>query len=135
MAARILVVEDNPASLELARYLLVAAGHTVLLAIDGAQGLAVARVERPDIIVSDLQMPGMDGFAMIAQLRADAACCDIPVVALTAFSMPGDETRVMQAGFDAYLSKPIEPERFVAQIESALANGRRGSDGNPGARP
>ena len=120
MAARILIVEDNAANLELARYLLAAAGFEVLLATQGEQGLASARLHQPDLIVSDLQMPVMDGYALIAELRRDPACRDIPVLALTAFSMPGDEARVMAAGFDGYLSKPIEPELFTAQIASAL---------------
>jgi CheY-like chemotaxis protein len=129
MKARILLVEDNPANLELARYLLAAAGYDVLLAVHGAQGLDLARAERPDLIISDLQMPVMDGYTLLTELRRDAACRAIPVVALTAFSMPGDEARVMQAGFDGYLSKPIEPEQFTAQIADILASAR------PTARP
>jgi len=88
MGARILVVEDNAANRELVRYLLASAGHEVLLAIDGAEGVALARARRPALILSDLQMPRLDGYAMLAALRADPACAAIPVVALTAFSMP-----------------------------------------------
>lgn len=121
MAARILIVEDNAANLELARYLLAAAGYEVLQAAHGAQGLALARSQRPDLVISDLQMPVMDGYQLIAELRSDPACQRIPVLALTAFSMPGDEKRVMQAGFDGYLSKPMEPELFVSQIAMVLS--------------
>lgn len=134
MTARVLLVEDNAANLELARYLLAAAGYDVLLATDGAQGLALARAELPDLIVSDLQMPIMDGYALIAQLRSDPACRAIPVVALTAFSMPGDETRVLQAGFDGYLSKPIEPEEFTSQLAGILASLRPTAGAPPASR-
>lgn len=124
MKARILLVEDNADNLELARYLLAASGYEVLLATDGAQGLAGARVHLPDLIVSDLQMPVMDGYALITQLRQDPVCRDIPIIAMTAFSMPGDEQRVIEAGFDGYLSKPIEPQLFASQIAGFLASTR-----------
>jgi len=120
MRARILVVEDNAANLELARYLLASAGYEVLLATNGAKGLEVATRELPDLIISDLQMPVMDGYALIAELRRSQRCLYIPVLALTAFSMPGDRDDVMRAGFNGYLSKPIEPELFVGQIASLL---------------
>lgn len=118
--ARILIIEDNAANLELAQYLLEHGGHEVLTANDGRQGVAVARRERPDLIICDLQMPLLDGYGVLEQLRADAACAQLPVVAVTAFSMTGDEQKVRLAGFDGYFSKPIEPETFVAQIEAFL---------------
>lgn len=120
MAARILVVEDNAANLELVRYLLTFSGHIVLQARDGAQGIALARQERPDLIVCDLQMPLLDGYQVLEQLRADSVTATAVIVAVTAFSMPNDREKVMTAGFDGYLSKPIEPERFVDQIEAFL---------------
>lgn len=120
MPARILVVEDNAANLELARYLLASAGHEILLATHGAEGLDVATRERPDLVISDLQMPVMDGYALIAALQRTPGCDRIPVLALTAFSMPGDREKIMRAGFAGYLSKPIEPELFIAQIAAFL---------------
>ena len=128
MQARILVVEDNAANLELARYLLASAGHQVMLATDGAQGLEIATQEIPDLIISDLQMPAMDGYALIAELKRTPRCMHIPVLALTAFSMPGDRDEVMRAGFSGYLSKPIEPELFIGQIAAFL-----GAPDEPGA--
>ena len=125
MAARILLVEDNPANLELLIYLLQAGGQSVLIAEDGRQGLDLARSERPDLIVSDLRMPVMDGFEMLRHIRADAALNDVPVIAVTAFSMSGDQTRVMLAGFDGYIAKPIVPETFVGEVEAYLKAGRR----------
>jgi len=120
MTTRILVIEDNAANLELVRYLLTFSGYTVLQATDGEQGLALARQEHPDLIVCDLQMPIVDGYQVLAQLRQHAETAGIPVVAVTAFSMPNDRQNVLSAGFNGYLSKPIEPENFVAQIEEFL---------------
>lgn len=121
--ARILVIEDNQANLELAQYLLEHSGHQVLVATDGRMGVAVARREKPQLIVCDLQMPLLDGYGVLEQLRRDAAMAGIPVVAVTAFSMSGDEEKVRMAGFDGYFSKPIEPETFVQQIEAFLPAG------------
>jgi CheY-like chemotaxis protein len=125
MAARILVIEDNAANLELVRYLLAFSGYTVLEARDGAQGLAMARQERPDLIICDLQMPLLDGYEVLGQLRGDRGNTASVIVAVTAFSMPNDRQKVMTAGFDGYLSKPIEPEKFVDQIEAFLPAGLR----------
>ena len=98
--ARVLIVEDNRDNLELARYLLQAAGHTVLAAMNGAEGLACARQEHLDLVVSDLQMPLLDGYEMLRAMRADSAIPRMPMVAVTAFSMPGDSSRALAAGFD-----------------------------------
>ena len=125
MTARILVIEDNAANLELVRYLLTYSGYTVLPASDGGQGLALARQERPDLIICDLQMPELDGYQVLEQLRGDVRGADLRIVALTAFSMPKDRDKVLTAGFDGYLSKPIEPENFVAQIEAFLPTALR----------
>ena len=120
MAAHILVNEDNAANLELVRYLLAHRGYTVLVAHDGAQGVAMARQERPDLIICDLQMPMLDGYQVLEKLRGDEALPRFRIVAVTAFSMPNDRQKVLTAGFDGYLSKPIEPEKFVLQIEAFL---------------
>lgn len=121
--ARILVIEDNPANLELAQYLLEHRGHTVLVATDGKSGVSAARRERPQLIVCDLQMPVLDGYGVLEQLKGDESMAGIPIVAVTAFSMSGDEEKVRRAGFDGYFSKPIEPETFVQQIEAFLPPG------------
>lgn len=127
--AHILVVEDNPANLELVRYLLEMAGHTVTAAEHGEAGLEAALRDPPDLVLSDLQMPCMDGYVLLGHLRAHPALRNIPVVAVTAFSMSGDRHKVMQAGFDGYLSKPITPETFVAQVETWLPGADRPTDG------
>lgn len=118
MGAVILLVEDDMASLELASYLLEHAGHTVHRAMDGAQGLQMALSLRPtvDLVLSDIQMPVMDGYQLLAALREDNNLCRTPVVAITAFSMCGDEQKILASGFNGYISKPIDPEQFVSQV-------------------
>lgn len=125
MTARIVLVEDHPDNMELMAYLLQAAGYDFRCATDGAQGMEVIREQRPDLIVCDLQMPVMDGFEVLRQLRQDQDLRDTPIVAVTALSMPEDRQRVLRAGFDGYFSKPIEPENFVAQLEAWLPSDKR----------
>ncbi len=120
MPARILIIEDNPENLELMIYLLNAYGHTPLVARDGYAGLAAAQREIPDLIICDIQLPGIDGYEIARQLKADPALCNIPRVAVTAYAMVGDRNKVLEAGFDGYLSKPIDPETFVSQIDTFL---------------
>jgi two-component system cell cycle response regulator len=122
--ARILVIEDNPSNMELMRYLLEAFGHEALVAHDGTTGIALARSEKPDLVVCDIQLPQPDGFAVVQSLKSDAATAAIPVIAVTALAMVGDRTRILDAGFDGYMSKPIDPQRFVADIERLLAAAR-----------
>ena len=133
MATRILIIEDNTANLELAEYLLKASGYATLAARDGDEGVRSARKERPDLIVCDLQMPVMDGYEVVRQLKGDPLLRPIPIIAVTALSMPGDRKSVLAAGFDGYLSKPIDPETFVRTVEGFLPPGlraRRPADGS-----
>lgn len=118
--ARILIIEDNEANLELMVYLLNAFNHTPIGATDGEQGLAAARREKPDLIVCDVHMPAMDGYAVARQIKADPTLRDIPLIAVTALAMMGDRDKVMEAGFDGYLTKPIDPEMFVSNIDAFL---------------
>jgi two-component system cell cycle response regulator DivK len=118
---RILIVEDNPANMKLATFLLESAGHTVLSAIDAEAGLALARVEHPDLILMDIQLPGMDGLAATAQLKADDATRAIPVIALTALAMKGDEERIRAAGCDGYIAKPLAYKDFLATVAAQVA--------------
>jgi len=119
--ADILLIEDNEASMALVRYLLSRAGHRVIVATTGEAAVEQATVERPDLVLCDLQLPGMDGYAVREALLSRAVTAAIPVVALTALSMRDDRERVRTAGFNGYLTKPIEPESFVADVESFLA--------------
>lgn len=116
MAHRILLIEDNADSRELVRYLLEAHGIACEEAPDGETGLEKAHASRPDLVICDLQMPGMDGFAVLRALRAAPGLASVPVVAVTAYAMVGDRDRVLAAGFDGYISKPLDPRRFVAQL-------------------
>lgn len=118
--AHILVIEDNADGLELLTYLLQAAGHTVAGVPTGAAALPAAQQFQPDLILCDLQLPDLDGFAVLRGLRDAAGLSGVPVVAVTAYAMVGDRERVRAAGFDGYLTKPIEPERFAGQVEAFL---------------
>lgn len=129
--ARLLVIEDNPDNLELMTYLLRAFGHQVLTAGDGADGLRVARREALDLIVCDVHLPKMDGYEVARQLKADPALRRIPLLAVTALAMVGDRDKVLAAGFDGYLAKPIDPQEFAQQVASYLAV-RQGADARAG---
>jgi two-component system cell cycle response regulator len=120
MSARILIIEDNAANLELMRYLLNAFGYEAIVAHDGADGLARARADAPDLILCDVQMPGMDGYQVLRAIRADPGLARTPVLAVTALAMVGDRDKALAAGFDGYLTKPIDPATFVGEIESFL---------------
>jgi CheY-like chemotaxis protein len=118
--ARVLVVEDQAENLDLMVYLLTAFGHKALVARDGAEGITVAGQERPDLVVMDLQMPVMDGYEAASRLKEDAELSAIPLVAVTAYAMVGDRERIMAAGFDGYMTKPIDPTVFVRELERYL---------------
>ena len=114
----ILVVEDNKASSDLMAYLLKAAGQTVMTCSDGADAIAIASREQPRVIVMDLQLDRMSGLEAAAVLAADPTLRTIPRVAVTAYAMVGDRDRVLKAGFQGYIAKPIEPTTFAAQIKA-----------------
>jgi two-component system, cell cycle response regulator DivK len=122
--AKVLVIEDNEANMTFARFLLNLGGHTVLAASDAEAGLALARTEQPQLILMDIQLPGMDGLEATALLKAAEATCAIPVIALTALAMKGDEERIRAAGCDGYIGKPISYKEFLAAIAAQL--GERG---------
>ena len=122
--ARVLVIEDNPASLELMVYLLKAFGHTPLAARDGLEGIAVAKSESPDLILCDIQLPGADGIAVCQQLKNDPTYRDIPLVAVTAYAMVGDREKLLTHGFNGYLSKPINPQTFMDEMTPYLQKSR-----------
>lgn len=122
--ARVLVVEDNAANMMLTTFLLESAGHTVLGAADAEAGLALARAERPDLILMDIQLPGMDGLQATALLRRSDETRSIPVIALTALAMRGDEERIRAAGCDGYIAKPIRYKEFLATIAEQLLTPR-----------
>jgi two-component system, cell cycle response regulator DivK len=118
--AKILVVEDNSANMMLATVLLESVGHTVLAANDAEAGLMLARQELPNLILMDIQLPGMDGLAVTALLKRDVATSAIPIIALTALAMKGDEERIRAAGCDGYIAKPLRYHAFLATIAAQL---------------
>jgi two-component system cell cycle response regulator DivK len=118
--AKVLIIEDNPANMTLATFLLQSAGHSVLPATDAETGLTLARAEQPDLILMDIQLPGMDGLQATAVLKGEDATRDIPVIALTALAMKGDEARIRAAGCDGYIAKPLAYKEFLATISSHL---------------
>lgn len=120
-ATRILIVEDNALNLELATEVLRAHGHVVLQARSAEEGLRLARAERPDLILLDVRLPGMDGLVAVRALKGDERTSAIPTVAMTAQAMTGDETQARLAGFDGYVTKPIDTRtlpRLVARLLS-----------------
>jgi len=119
--ATILVVDDYETNRELARMLLERRGHRVLLAVNGKQGIEIARSERPSMILMDLAMPVMDGFEAARDLKADPLLAKIPLVAFTALAMRGDEERALRAGFDGYLTKPINKAALDKMLEKILS--------------
>src|SRR5437899_8754871 len=113
---KILIIEDNPLNMQLAMYVLQAAGYVVLQAEDAETGIALARAERPALILMDENLPGMDGLSATKVLKQDSSMKDIRVVMLTAHAMKGDEEKALSAGCDGYLTKPIDTRKFAEQV-------------------
>ncbi len=118
--AKILVVEDNPDNSDLVVDLLSARGHTVIQARDGREGISMARAQCPDLVLMDISLPVMDGFAATQELKADPALKQMPVIALTAHAMAGDENRALAAGCNGYVTKPIDVKTFAQKIEAFM---------------
>jgi two-component system, cell cycle response regulator DivK len=112
----------------LAAFLLKSNGHTVLSATDAEEGLAMARAERPDLILMDIQLPGMDGLEATALLKRDASTRTVPVIALTALAMKGDEERIRGAGCDGYIAKPMRYKEFLETVSRFLPIAEGGSE-------
>jgi two-component system, cell cycle response regulator DivK len=119
--AKVLIVEDNAANMRLAIFLLESAGHSVINAMDAEAGLTLARDEQPQLILMDIQLPGMDGLEATRLLKHDEATRGIPVIALTALAMKGDEERIRAAGCDGYIAKPLVYKDFLAVIAARFA--------------
>ncbi len=128
MTAKILVVEDNPANMKLAALLLEHAGHEVLRAGNADAGIAIARESGVDMVLMDIQLPGMDGLQATRLLKSDPTTRRIKIIALTAFAMKGDEERIRAAGCDGYIPKPIEYKSFLAEVARQLSEGRKSAN-------
>jgi two-component system, cell cycle response regulator DivK len=134
MIRTVLLIEDNEQNRYLVSFLLSQSGFRVVSAEDGLQGIELAKTLLPDIILLDIQLPRMDGYAVARALRRSAALSETPIVAVTSHAMPGDRERALEAGCSGYIEKPINPETFLAEIESALSLEALGSAREPGAR-
>lgn len=120
MNARVLVIEDNEQNLYLIRFILEGCGCRVFSATDGRKGIELAPEVRPDMILLDIQLPVMDGYAVARALRQNPDLADTPVIAVTSYAMPGDREKAMEAGCSGYIEKPIDPDRFDTQVEEYL---------------
>ena len=122
----VLVIEDNEQNLYLMRFLLEKNGFTVVEATDGEKGVEMAKETKPDLILLDIQLPKMDGYAVARELRKNVELAGTSIVAVTSYAMVGDRERVLAAGADGYIEKPIDPDTFVAKIVQHLPAGMRG---------
>ncbi len=129
MAKKVLVCEDNAMNRVLVRDILASIGCEILEAVNGSQGIEMARDTGPDLIIMDIQMPVMDGYEAIGRLRAEPTTSSIPIIALTSFAMVGDREKVLECGADAYLSKPIDTRVFKALAGKYLSEGKPKDEG------
>jgi len=117
---RILVVEDNEDNMRLISYIFKKHGHEVIEAREGAEGVALAVQEKPDLVLMDIQLPDIDGLEATKRIRASEADSDIPIIAISSYAMPGDREKALAAGCNGYITKPINVETFMADIEKYL---------------
>lgn len=120
MRARILLIEDNAQNSYMTCFLLQNRGHAVKVASSGPEGLALAAAMQPDLILLDIQLPGMDGHEVARRLKADPGLRAVPVVAVTSYAMQGDREKCLAAGAEGYIEKPIDPDTFVDEVERFL---------------
>ncbi|WP_026318932.1 response regulator [Amorphus coralli] len=120
MAKRVLIVEDNELNMKLFHDLLEASGYEVVESRNGTTAIALARSERPDLIIMDIQLPEVSGLDVTRQIKQDDELKAIPVIAVTAFAMKGDEERIRQGGCEAYLSKPISVDKFLETVRTFI---------------
>jgi len=118
----VLVVEDNDMNMQLVEYLLEEGGYAIVKATSGEEALALTRSEtqRPDLILMDIHLPGMDGLSVVREMKTDERTNRIPILALTAHAMRGDKDRFLEAGCDGYISKPIDVKTFLTSIEQYM---------------
>lgn len=114
---KVLIIEDNENNMYLMRFILTKLGHTVIEARDGAAGVKLAKKNRPDLILMDIQLPVLDGYAASRLIREDGDLKEIPIIAVTSFAMVGDKEKALAAGCSAYMEKPIDPASFVKMLE------------------
>jgi CheY-like chemotaxis protein len=123
MTSRILLIEDNAQNSYLTCFLLEHRGHEVRVATTGPEGLTMAAQMQPDLILLDIQLPGMDGHAVARRLKSDPQLRAVPVIAVTSYAMQGDREKCLEAGAEGYIEKPIDPDTFVDEVEQFLLPG------------
>ena len=121
MTPAILLIEDNEQNRYLLTFLLEQSGYRVRSASDGPSGIEAARAQQPSLILLDIQLPLMDGYAVARALRQSETLRETPIIAVTSYAMPGDRDKALAAGCNGYIEKPINPETFIAEMELALA--------------
>ena len=124
MTKTILIVEDNDKNMKLVRDILGHKGYATLEAVTGEEGVQLALAHRPDLILMDIQLPGIDGIQALARIRQDSGLDGVPVLAVSASVMPEDQHKIVTSGFDAYITKPISLKPFIATVERFLKDGR-----------
>ena len=120
MSKTILVVEDQVDNRKILRDLLTNSGFEVIEAVDGLEGLRFAQTHRPDLILMDIQLPGIDGYEATRRIKNDAALKDIPIIVVTSYALSGDENKAFEAGCDAYVAKPYSPRQMLAKVKEFL---------------
>lgn len=120
MSTRILVVEDHPTNRRILRDLLTSAGYELTEAVTGEDGVALAETCRPDLILMDIQLPGFDGYEATRRIKGNPALRRIPIIAVTSYALNGDEEKALEAGCEAYVSKPFSPRQVLAKIRECL---------------
>ena len=125
MKSRVLVIEDNEQNLYLITFILEHHGYEVIQARNGEAGIEMAKEAKPDVILLDIQLPEMDGYAVATRLKAQSDFADVPVIAVTSYAMVGDRDKAIEAGCTGYIEKPINPDTVVSDIEKYLAAVRK----------
>ena len=120
MTKRILVIEDTEDNRQIVRDLLESAGYVLIEALDGLEGVAAAEREHPDLILMDIQLPGIDGYEATRRIRAVPALAAVPIIAVTSYALSGDEAKTRAAGCDGYVAKPFSPRQLLAKIREFL---------------
>jgi two-component system cell cycle response regulator DivK len=126
MKGKVLVIEDNEQNLYLVKFILEQSNYEVFAVLDGKAGIEMAVSLKPDLILLDIQLPVMDGYTVARHLRQNPDLADTPIVAVTSYAMSGDREKVMEAGCNGYIEKPIDPDTFVAKVEQHLPVRMRG---------
>jgi len=120
MRRQILIIEDNEQNMYLTRFILESFGHEVLQAMNGIDGIKLAKETKPDGIILDIQLPEMNGYEVLEACRKDSELANIPIIAVTSYAMAGDRERCLEAGATGYIEKPINPDTFMTQVEQFL---------------